>query len=101
MRYYLISHDEDTRVGLRLAGIEGTVVSGRTEFTAELERVISDEDVAVLLVTEECASYDATRIQELKLSLHRPLVAVIPGSREKIAGHSIMQLIREAIGIKI
>ena len=101
MRYYVISHNEDTCVGMRLAGIEGVVVSGKAEFDAALEGAVRDEDIAVLLVTEECASYNNERIRELKLRAHRPLVAVIPGSREAIRRDTIMQLVREAIGIKL
>ena len=39
MRYFVISDNTDTHVGLRLAGIEGVVVRSREEALAALDQV--------------------------------------------------------------
>ena len=99
---YAVSDDKDTLTGLRLAGIEGELAQNKKETLAAVERVRSDESIAVLLINEGCAAMIPKTVTELKLSSINPLLVVIPGScgssREP---DSITRLIREAIGIKI
>ena len=40
MKFYLLSDNIDTQMGMRLAGIEGVVVHERHEVLEELERVM-------------------------------------------------------------
>ncbi len=102
MRYFLICDEEDTLTGLRLAGIEGVLVKSKQELDVEFEKAIEDTGIAVLLLSENCAAMDSERINKIKLSAKRPLVAVIPGSTGyKGEAGSITDLIRDAIGIKI
>ncbi len=54
MRFFLISDNNDTRLGMRLTGIEGVVVHEPDE----VNRALSDamhvqEDIAVILMTEQ------------------------------------------------
>ena len=51
MRFYLISDNVDTQVGMRLAGIEGVVVHEADEVRRELTKAMEMEDVAVVLIT--------------------------------------------------
>ena len=51
MKFYLLSDNIDTQMGMRLAGIEGVVVHERHEVLQELERVMHMEDVAIVLMT--------------------------------------------------
>ena len=55
MRFYLISDNVDTQVGMRLAGIEGVVVHEADEVRRELTKAMEMEDVAVVLITERAA----------------------------------------------
>ena len=45
MRFYLISDNVDTQVGMRLAGIEGVVVHEAEEVRRELTKAMDMEDV--------------------------------------------------------
>lgn len=102
MRYFLICEDTDTLTGLRLAGIEGKLCQTRREIEQSIDRAQADPQIAILLISEYCASLTPTRINELKLSAHRPLVVVIPGSKGTTRpSDSITRLVREAIGIRI
>ena len=102
MRFFAVSDDRDTLTGLRLAGIEGQLASDRREVLAEVERVRSDDSIAVLLMGEGCAAMVPEIVTELKLSSANPLLVVIPGSNgSSREPDSITRLIREAIGIKI
>ena len=48
MKFYLLSDNIDTQMGMRLAGIEGVVVHERHEVLEELERVMHMEDIAIV-----------------------------------------------------
>ena len=52
MRFYLISDNIDTMVGMRLAGIEGIVVHEEEEVQKALYNAVKMEDVAVILITD-------------------------------------------------
>lgn len=102
MRFFVISNETDTLTGMRLAGMEGAMVSDRRSLEEHIEKVCADENIAVLLITENCASFAPDIINKLKLSGERPLVTVIPGSHgSQLPPDSITRLIREAIGVNI
>ena len=51
MRFYLISDNVDTQMGMRLAGIEGIVVHKPNEVREALLNAADDKDIAVILIT--------------------------------------------------
>ena len=53
MKMYLISDNIDTWTGMRLAGIEGAVVHEKQELKAEIDKVLADQEIGVLLLTEK------------------------------------------------
>ncbi|MBW7573545.1 V-type ATP synthase subunit F [Caproiciproducens faecalis] len=102
MRFYLISDNVDTQVGLRLAGIDGVVVHETAEVQKALKEAMAMEDVAVILITETLLSLCPELVYDLKLNQKRPLILEIPdrhgNGRTK---DSITRYVREAIGLKI
>ncbi len=102
MRFYLISDNIDTQMGMRLAGIEGTVVHTADEVRAALKSAMGNEAVGVVLITEKLVNLCPDLVYELKLKCKRPLIVEIPdrhGSGR--ANDSITRYVREAIGVKI
>ena len=100
MKFYLISDNVDTQLGLRMAGIEGVVVHEPAEGERELHRVLADETVGIVLITEPLAQMCGELLDETKMSASRPLTVEIPdrhGSRTK---DSITCYVRAAIGVK-
>ncbi len=101
MRYFVISDNTDTHVGLRLAGIEGVVARSREEGLAAIDSALDDPTIGILLITEGLAEQCADKLAPLKMNGHIPLVVEIPdrhGTRNKDA---IGKYIREAIGVKL
>jgi len=101
MRYFVVSDNTDTQVGLRLAGVEGVVARTRAEALEAIHAALADPDIGILLVTESLAEQCADVLGPVKLGGHTPLVVEIPdrdGSRRK---DSITRYIREAIGVKL
>ena len=102
MRFFLISDNNDTRLGMRLTGIEGVVVHEPDEVNRAVSDAMQQEDIAVILMTEQLVKLCGPLVDDLKLHRARPLIVEIPdrhgGGRAK---DSITRYVREAIGIKI
>ena len=102
MRMYLISDNVDTRVGMRLAGIEGEVVHEYDEVRQALERVCGAEDIGIVLMTKKLITLCKDVVYDIKLNKRRPLIVEIPDRHgDSDIGDSITTYIREAVGISI
>ena len=92
MRFHLVSDNEDTLVGMRLAGVDGVLV----------EAMNNPGEIAVVLLTEGVVAMCSEFVYDHKLNRKRPLIVEIPerGGNGR-AKDSITRYVREAIGIKI
>ena len=102
MKFYLISDNVDTLMGMRLAGIEGVVVHKDEEVKRELEKAMNMPDVAIILMTETLVALCPELIYDLKLKRKQPLIVEIPdrhgNGRTK---DSITKYVQDAIGVKL
>ena len=103
MKFYLISDNEDTLVGMRLAGIDGVMVSNETDALQELNKAMKNvEETAVVLITQNVVDMIPEIVYNLKMNCKRPLIVEVPdrngNGRTKDA---ITRYVREAVGIKI
>lgn len=102
MKFYLISDNVDTLMGMRLAGIEGVVVHKDEEVKKELEKAMDMPDVAIILMTETLVALCPELIYDLKLKRKQPLIVEIPdrhgNGRTK---DSITKYVQDAIGVKL
>jgi V/A-type H+-transporting ATPase subunit F len=102
MRYFLISDNHDTLVGMRLAGIEGVIVHDQESVRNAINHALADPTIGILLISEKCASLTPDLIRELKLSVKTPLLVEIPDRHGTgRTPDSITRYIRESIGIKV
>jgi len=102
MKIYVISDNRDTRTGLRLVGVDGTVVHTQEELKNALDRVIADREIGILLIVEKLARQFPDVFKDLRLNRRLPLVVEIPDSQG--AGRSadfISAYIRDAMGVKL
>ena len=94
MKFFLISDNTDTQMGMRLAGIEGIVVSRPEEVTDALEKAKADKDIGVVLMTE--------KLINMKLNSTKPLIVEIPDRHgTSDISKSIDGYVRDAIGLKL
>ena len=102
MRFYCISDNVDTQVGLRLVGIEGQVVHKRREFLELLETKLKDDSIGIILITTNLIELAPDVISELKLRQKKPLIVEIPDrhGQSKI-GETIDRYVSEAVGVKL
>ena len=102
MQFYLISDNIDTQMGMRLAGIKGVVVHEEDEVRRELEKAVSDKNIAIILMTEKLVKLCYEMVYEIKLRRRPPLIVEIPdrhGTSE--ISENINRYVRDAIGLKI
>lgn len=102
MKFYVLSDNTDTLVGMRLMGIEGEIVHERDHFLRRLEAVINDEHIGVVLVTSILVNLAPEVISELKLQDTKSLIVEIPDRHGKIdMGKKIDAYVSHAIGVKL
>ena len=102
MKFFLISDNVDTKMGMRFAGIEGVVVHEAEEVRRELNKAMEDESIAVILMTEKLVLLCPDIVYDLKLNRRQPLIVEIPdrhgNGRTK---DSITKYVQDAIGVKL
>ena len=102
MRFYLISDNIDTQMGMRLAGVEGVVAHTESEVSEALENAVADETIAVVLMTEKLVKLCSERVYDLKLNRSRPLIVEIPDRHGNSSiSEAISRYVGEAVGIKL
>lgn len=102
MKFYLISDNEDTHVGMRMTGIDGVVLHEKQAVEAEMERVCADKEIGVVLITAKLTKLCRPFIYELKLRLATPLIVEVADRHgDGNVSDSLSRYVREAVGIKI
>ncbi len=102
MKFFLISDNTHTQMGMRLAGIEGVVVHEPEKVMDALEKAMADKENAVVLITEKLMSLCRDKIYEIKLNRPKPLIVEIPDRHGTLElGSTISGYMSEAIGIKV
>jgi len=99
---YLISDNIDTLTGMRLAGVEGSVVHDKEELKEVLHTVMNNKEIGIVLLTEKFGREYPDLINDVKLTYKLPLVIEIPdrhGTGRK--PDFITSYVNEAIGLKL
>lgn len=102
MQMYLISDNIDTLTGMRLAGVEGSVVHDKQELKNILDTVMNNKEIGIVLLTEKFGRDYPEIINDIKLTYKLPLVIEIPdrhGTGRK--PDFITSYVNEAIGLKL
>ncbi len=102
MRFFLLSDNVDTQIGMRLVGIEGIVIHERDILIENLEKLMQDSEICIVLITTKLVELCPEIISELKLKQSSKLIVEIPDRRDNSrVGQSIDKYVSEAIGIKL
>lgn len=102
MKFYLISDNTYTLVGMRMAGIEGVLIKTKIEFEKALRQAIKMQDIAVVLVTEKFMNLCKDLILNVKTTYKKPLITIIPDRHNSgLDNGEIMKYVKEAVGVKI
>jgi V/A-type H+-transporting ATPase subunit F len=102
MKFYCISDNVDTKIGMRLAGIEGVVVHEAEEIEKALLKAYDNSEISIILITEKLINKVPSLVYELKLNRPKPLIVEIPDRHgTSHVSEAIALYVKEAVGIKI
>ena len=86
---------------MRLAGIEGVVVSGEKEAADALSKISEDAEIAIILMNQTLYSACGSAIKSFRKAHSTPLIIEIPDKNSSGSGDSLAKYIRETVGISI
>lgn len=102
MKFFLLSDNIDTLMGMRLVGIEGMVIHERQEVLEQLEKRMHDPDIGIILMTTKLVQLCPDVVSEIKLKRKQPLIVEIPDRHGSAKiGETIDGYVSEAIGVKL
>lgn len=100
MRMYLLSDNDDTLMGMRMSGVEGTVLHQEDEVREKLNELLEQDDIAVIMITSVLMNLVRETVYDIKLHRRQPLIIEIPdrhgNGRTK---DSISKYVKDAIGV--
>ena len=101
MKLFYISDNVDTKIGMRLAGIEGKVVHSKIELNDTLKKACNDDQIGIILISQKLATDFADVIYEAKQKQKIPLIVKIPyrHGNSKIS-ETIEEYIQKSVGLK-
>lgn len=102
MKFFLISDNHDTSMGMRMAGVEGVVVHEAGEVEQALKKACGDREIGVVLITAKLMNLCRQSIYERKLHGSLPLIVEVADRHgDGKVTNSITRYVSEAVGIKI
>lgn len=100
MKSVVLSRNQDVLTGMRLAGMDGLLISDRNDLMENLKKLLSDTQTGIIVLTRDTMSLAEDEIMEMKLKAREKLIIEIPdlgGAMED----RMSKYIRDSIGIKI
>lgn len=100
MKSFLISDNKDTLIGMKLAGISGTICEDKQSLLDLIEEKIKDPEIGIILVTDKVKMLADSEIMDYKIKEIDTLITEIPSMNSKYKSDYITRYIRESIGVK-
>lgn len=101
MKSFLICDDQQTLIGMRLAGVQGVVLTDRDAVLELVQEKIKDPEIGIIIISKPVMHLAEKEIMALKLKSKQTLIVEIPGSGSTYDDDYITRHIRESIGIKL
>ena len=101
MRLYLICDNEDTAVGMRLAGIESTVTDDKNVVVSKFSEISAQSDIGIILINQTLSKQLSAEIADFRKNHSLPIITEIPDRNSDGTENSIADYVREAIGIQV
>ena len=101
MEYFVIG-DEDTVLGLGMAGVSGRSVLRSEEAEAAFDEAISNKQIGIIVITEAVADMIRARVDRYIFTQTFPLIVEIPDRGGRLPGKpGIRELVNRTIGLKL
>jgi V/A-type H+-transporting ATPase subunit F len=101
MRSVIVADNKETIIGLRLAGVAGRLVKNDESVMKIIDELILDEDIGIIMVTQNIFIANQNELLERKLKEKETLIIEIPGFNEKAKKSLISEHIQSSIGLKL
>lgn len=101
MESYLISDNEETLLGMKMAGVSGELLTENLEILDRIDELILDPKIGIIILTHKTKEKIEEEVMKRKLQSKETLIVEIPGPRESIKSDFITKYIRESIGLKL
>ncbi len=99
MQFYLITNNNDTAIGMRLAGIPYTLVSSAKEYSDAMSDAIRNKNISIILITQGIYAEYAEFTDEIKKNTTLPLITVIPEAGSEFKSDALTRYVADAMGI--
>jgi len=101
MHYFVIG-DEDTVLGLGMAGVSGKEVNSADEAQKAFSTAIGNPDIGIIIITEAVAELIRSTVDRYIFTQSFPLIVEIPDRTGKLPGKpGIRELVNKTIGLKL
>ncbi len=99
MKSVLLTGQKDAVIGFRLAGIAAEQVQDSSAIIPKVKQYLADDDIGIILITDDIASPVYEDIMALKLVTKQTIILTIPSPGEPFVDR-IGAYIGQSIGIK-
>lgn len=100
MRLFVVCDDDDTQVGLRLAGIEGVRVDSAEQAREEILARADRSDIGIILVNRSLMRKLGDLPDRFRAERILPVLTEIPDTGGLPPSGSVAKYVREAVGIR-
>lgn len=101
MRLFLICDNDDTAVGMRLAGIQSVITDDRSVVVSRLKEISNDSEIGIILINQTLSNLCSAEIAEFRKTHSVPIIVEIPDRNSDGSSNSIAEYVRNSIGIKV
>jgi V/A-type H+-transporting ATPase subunit F len=95
--------DQETAVGLRLAGIHELFIPKQVTMIALFQDLTKRTDIGIVLITEPIARDLGLELKEFRIHKKHPIFVEIPDKKGKLEDHVdiVSHLIKRAVGLDV
>ncbi len=101
MKSYLLSDNEETVTGFKLAGIEGEIISDKEYLLDKIKELIDNEEIGIIIITKALKNLALEEIMDYKIMAKHTLIVDIPSPSDEVEKDFITKYIKESIGLSI
>lgn len=99
MKSLLISMDQDSIIGMRLAGIRGEIITEKEAILDRIYEALDDPEIGIIMLSKDIMKQAESEIMDLKLKSKETLIVQIPDLGDVVEDR-ITKYVRESIGVK-
>ncbi len=99
MHSVLISDNRDSLIGMKMAGIDGYMVSNPEECWEITQKQLNDPNIGIVFLTEKAGDMIEEKLVRFREKSIYPLITIIPDRHGFRVPNKITGVIKEAIGM--